>query len=140
MRFLHVLRAHLLRAQRLHVQLLHLLAPERRGLGALGVVAQVAVAGDLQGPHQAVQRAAAAPGVVEEAEVGEAGQGEQHLLGGRFQPVVLKEQRGELGEAAERLVLHHRDDVLLEVQALQLRELGEHVVPQNLEMETGSLI
>lgn len=124
------------RAQRLHAELLQLLAPQPQGLGALGVVAQVAVARHLQGPDQAVHRAAAAPGVVVDAEVGEARHGQQDLLGGRAQPVVLEEQRGELGEAAERSVLHHGDLVLLQVEALQLGELGEHVVPQNLERKT----
>ncbi|TNN50351.1 hypothetical protein EYF80_039433 [Liparis tanakae] len=72
-----------------------------------------------------------------QTEVGEAGEREQDLLGGGLQPVVLEEQGGELGEAAERSVLHHGDVVLLEVQALQLGELGEHVGPQNLTVCTN---
>lgn len=121
------------RTQRLQSQHLQLLAPQRLGLRTLGIVAQVAVAGHLQGPDEAVQWAEAVPGVVIETEVGKAGQREQDLLGGCSQSVVLEEQRGELGEAAERSVLHHGDVVLLEVQALQLGELGKHVVPQNLK-------
>lgn len=124
-----------IRTQGLHTQLLQLLAPQRLGLRTRGVVAQVAVARHLQGRDQAVQRAAAAPGVVVETEVGEAGQGEQDLLRGCFQSVVLEEQGGELGEAAERSVLHHGDVILLKVQALQLGELGEHIVSQNLKGE-----
>lgn len=128
-----------IRTQRLHAQLLQLLAPQRLGLRTLGVVAQVAVARHLQGPDQAVQRTVATPGVVIDTEVGKARQREQDLFGGCFQSVVLEEQGGELGEAAERSVLHHGDVVLLEVQALQLGELGEHVVPQNLRGEMSTV-
>ncbi len=81
----------------------------------------------------------AIPGVVIDTEVGKARQREQDLFGGCFQPVVLEEQGGELGEAAECSVLHHGDVVLLEVQALQLGELGEHVVPQNLRGEMSTV-
>ena len=66
--------------QQIHVQLLQLLAPQRLGLGTLGVVTQIAVARQLQGPDQAVQRAAATPGVVIDTEVGEARQRETMLL------------------------------------------------------------
>lgn len=83
--------------------------------------------------------AVAAPGVVIETEVGKARQREQDFLRGCCQAVVLKEQSGELGEAAEGSVLHHGDVILLEVQALQLGELGEHVVPQNLKGEEGTV-
>lgn len=105
-------------AQQLHIQLLQFVAPHRQGSGTLGVVAQVAVAGQLHGPDQAVQGTVAVPGVVIDAEVGEAAHGEQDLLGRRPQTVVLEEQRSELREAGERSILHHRDVVLLQVQAL----------------------
>lgn len=104
--------------QQLRVYLLHFVALHREGLGALGVVAQVTVAGQLHGPDQAVQGAVADPGVVVDAEVGEAGHGEQDLLGGCPQSVVLEEQGGELSETGERSILHHGDVVLLQVQAL----------------------
>lgn len=105
-------------AEQLHIQLLQFVAPHRQGPGTLGVVAQVAVARQLHGPDQAVQGTVAGPGVVVDAEVGEAGHGEQDLLGRRPQTVVLEEQRRELREAGERSLLHHRDVVLLQVHAL----------------------
>lgn len=77
----------------------------------------------------------AVPGVVIETEVGEARQRQQDLLRGCFEAVMLEEQRPELGEATKGSILHHGDDVLLEVQALQLCELREHVVSQNLKGE-----
>lgn len=127
--------AFLLFAQRVNVYLLQLLTFQWQGLHTLGVVAQVTIARHLQHPDQAVQWAVAAPGVVIETEVGKARQREQDVLRGCCQAVVLKEQSGELGKASEGSLLHHGDLILLEVQALQLGELGEHVVPQNLKNE-----
>lgn len=105
-------------AQQLRVQLLQFVAPHRQGPGALGVVAQVAVAGQLHGPDQGFQGTVAVPRVVIDTEVGEADHGEQDFLGRCPQTVVLEEQRSELSEASERSVLHHGDVVLLQVQAL----------------------
>lgn len=122
-------------AQWIHTELLQLVAFQLGWLRAFSKIAQVAVARHLQGPNQAVQRAVTAPGVVIDPEVAEVRQREQDLLGRSSQSVVLEQQRGELGEPAERALLHHGDVILLEVKALQLRELGEHVVPQNLNRE-----
>ena len=101
------------------------------------MVSQVTVARHLQSAHKAFQRAAAAPGVVMETQVSQGGHWDECLLSKGAQTVVLKQQGGETGQARERPFLHQHQLILLQVQALQARELRERSVSQDLDAVPG---
>ena len=72
-----------------------------------------------------------------ETQVLQGGHGDERLLSKGAQTVVLKQQGGEAGQARERPLLHQHQLILLQIQALQTRELGEGSVSQDLDAVPG---